>query len=172
MRKILLLIISVSLFHQGFGQISAKLMRYMDVSETQIVFVYGGDIWLVPKDGGTAIQVTRSPGEESWPRFSPDGKWLAYTASYNGSQDVYVMPTTGGVPTRVTYQSFGDRMVDWHPDGERILFASGRESGRGPGQFYLVSKKGGYAGETLHSLRRTGQLFSRRQQACLHHPNY
>jgi tricorn protease len=143
MRKILLLIISVSLFHQGFGQISAKLMRYMDVSETQIVFVYGGDIWLVPKDGGTAIQVTRSPGEESWPRFSPDGKWLAYTASYNGSQDVYVMPTTGGVPTRVTYQSFGDRMVDWHPDGERILFASGRESGRGPGQFYLVSKKGG-----------------------------
>jgi tricorn protease len=127
------------------AQISAKLMRYMDVSENQITFVYGGDIWLVDKTGGTAIPVTNSPGEESWPRFSPDGKHLAFTANYNGNSDVYVMPVTGGVPTRVTYNSFPDRMVDWHPDGKQLLFASARENGVGRlSQFYLVYKNGGF----------------------------
>ena len=130
------------------AQISAKLMRWADVSADQIAFVYGGDIWLVPRTGGTAMQVTNSPGEESWPRFSPDGSEIAYSASYNGNSDVYVMPATGGLPTRVTYQSHGDRMVDWHPDGERLLFASGRESGRQSfNQFYLVSKEGGLPGK-------------------------
>ncbi len=127
------------------AQTNARLIRYADVSATQIAFVYGGDIWIVPKTGGTAIQVTHSPGEEAWPRFSPDGSELGYTASYNGNQDVYVMPATGGIPTRVTYQSHGDRMVEWHPDGQRLLFASGRESGRQSfSQFYLVSKEGGF----------------------------
>lgn len=145
MKKMLLLISGILLFHSASSQISAKLMRYMDVSDTQITFVYGGDIWIMPKTGGTAIQVTHSPGEESWPKFSPDGKSIAYTASYNGNQDVYVLPTTGGVPTRVTYQSHADRLIDWHPDGERLLFASRRELGqRASNQFFLVSKNGGF----------------------------
>ncbi len=145
MKKFLWLFSVLFLFNDSSGQISAKLMRNMDVSDTQIAFVYGGDIWIMPKTGGTAIQVTHSPGEESWPRFSPDGRWIAYTASYNGNQDVYVMPALGGVPTRVTYQSHADRMVDWHPDGEHILFASARESGiQRVQQFYLVHKSGGF----------------------------
>ena len=126
------------------AQIDARLFRHADVSDTHIAFVYGGDIWLVDRGGGVAAQVTRSPGEESWPKFSPDGTRLAYTASYDGNPDVYVMPTAGGVPTRVTYSSFADRVVDWHPDGERVLFASGRQSGRGPSQFFLVSAEGGF----------------------------
>jgi len=126
------------------AQVSAKLMRYADVSATEIAFVYGGDIWVMPKTGGAARQLTHSPGEESWPRFSPDGTEIAYTASYNGNPDVFVMPATGGVPVRVTYQSHSDRMVEWHPDGDHLLFASGRESGRQSfSQFYLVPKDGG-----------------------------
>ncbi len=145
MKKLLLLFCALFLSSNTYGQISAKLMRYMDVSDTQITFVYGGDIWVMPKTGGTAIQVTHSPGEETWPRFSPNGESIAYTASYNGNQDVYVMPALGGMPARVTYQSHADRMVDWHPDGQRILFASNRESGqRRFRQFYLVSKDGGF----------------------------
>jgi len=145
MKKILLLFGALSFLYNANSQINAKLMRYMDVSDTQITFVYGGDIWVMPKEGGTAIQVTHSPGEESWPRFSPDGKSIAYTARYNGNWDVFVMPAMGGVPTRITYQSHFDRMVDWHPDGEHILFASGRESGRQSfRQLYLVSKNGGF----------------------------
>jgi len=145
MKRIVLILLIFCISESIQAQISAKLMRFMDVSETQITFVYGGDIWVMPKAGGTAIQVTNSPGEESWPRFSPNGKEIAYTANYNGNQDVYVMPVTGGVPTRVTYHSFADRMVEWHPDGEHLLFASRRELGQRSGnQFYLVSKKGGF----------------------------
>ncbi|MGD1891497.1 MAG: Tricorn protease like protein, partial [Cyclobacteriaceae bacterium] len=126
------------------AQINAKLMRYPDVSATHITFVYGGDIWIVPKAGGRAVQVTHSPGEESYPKFSLDGSEIAYTASYNGNSDIFVMPATGGVPTRVTYASYPDRMVDWHPDGERILFASRRETGiPRVNQFFLVDKTGG-----------------------------
>jgi tricorn protease len=142
---IVALIAAVALPSPAQAQISAKLFRYADVSDTRIAFVYGGDIWVVPKTGGTAVQVTHSPGEESWPRFSPDGSEIAYTASYNGNQDVYVVSASGGLPTRVTYQSHADRMVEWHPDGRRILFASRRESGRQSfSQFYLVSKEGGF----------------------------
>ena len=126
------------------AQISAKLMRYLDVSDSQITFVYGGDIWIVPKAGGLAVQITHSPGEESFPKFSPDGTKIAYTASYNGNQDVYVIPSTGGIPVRVTYASYPDRMVEWHPDGEHLLIASRRETGiPRVNQFYLVSKNGG-----------------------------
>ncbi len=130
----------------SFSQINAKLMRYVDVSATQICFVYGGDIWVVNKNGGMATQLTHSPGEESYPKFSPDGKEIAFTASYRGNPDVYVMPTTGGVPLRLTYGSHNDRMVDWHPAGEKILFASRRETGIPSGrvnQLFLISKTGG-----------------------------
>jgi len=57
----------------AYSQISAKLMQYMDVSSDQIAFVYGGDIWISPKEGGQAVRLTSSQGEESWPKFSPDG---------------------------------------------------------------------------------------------------
>jgi len=144
MKKFFLFLLCLSLFSGLHSQINAKLMRYMDVSDTKICFVYGGDIWIMSRDGGPAVQVTHSPGEESWPRFSPDGSSIAYTASYNGNEDIYVIPSLGGVATRITYQSHSDRMLEWYPDGENILFASGRESGRQSiKQFYMVSKSGG-----------------------------
>lgn len=143
MRKIIAILSFISLASICQAQISAKLMRQMDVSDTHIAFVFAGDIWLVATEGGTAVQLTRSPGEESWPRFSPDGSLLAFSANYNGSTDIYTIPVTGGIPTRVTYQSYNDRMVDWHPGGEKLLFASSRQGSRGPRQFYHVSAKGG-----------------------------
>ncbi|NND05637.1 MAG: Tricorn protease like protein [Saprospiraceae bacterium] len=144
MKKLALIVLLFACVEHLEASINAKLMRYMDVSKTQIAFVYGGDIWLVPIEGGVAVQVTHSPGEESWPKFSPDGQTLAFSASYHGNQDVYTMPITGGVPHRVTYQSFADRTIDWHPDGERILFASARSLGqRRSRQFFLVHKNGG-----------------------------
>ena len=126
------------------AQINAKLMRYADVSADQICFTYGGDIWLVPIEGGTAYQITNSPGEESYPRFSPDGQTIAFTAQYHGNLDVYTMPITGGIPKRVTYNSSSDRTIDWHPNGEDLLFASRRELGqRSSRQFFMVNKNGG-----------------------------
>ncbi len=145
MKRLILTSIAICLFQLTYSQISARLFKYLDVSDTQITFVYGGDIWVMPKTGGTAIQITHSPGEESWPKFSPDGKSIAYTALYNGNADVFVIPAGGGLPVRVTYNSFGDQLIDWHPDGKRLLFSSTRESGRGAmAGLYLVDAKGGF----------------------------
>ncbi len=81
---------------------------------------------------------------KSFPCFSPDGTQIAYTADYDGNADVYVIPTAGGTPTRPTYHPMPDRVIGWHPDGKRVLFASGRESGRQRyNQFYLASVDGG-----------------------------
>jgi tricorn protease len=126
------------------AQIDARMLRYPAVSKTQIAFVYAGDIWLVAKDGGSAFRLTSSPGEESFPRFSPDGTKVAFSASYDGNVDVYVVPSLGGEPTRVTYHPMADRVVGWTPDGSKVLFASGRESGRQRySQFYTVASTGG-----------------------------
>jgi len=145
MKKALLLLFFCLITDTVLAQISAKLMRDFDVSQSHITFVYGGDIWVVNKDGGTAYQVTSSPGEEERPKFSPDGEFIAYTASYNGNRDVYVMPVMGGVPDRITYQSHSDRLIDWHPDGDHLLFASRRHMGQRSSQkFYLVHKTGGF----------------------------
>jgi len=144
MKRLLLLAITGTFLYSVNAQIDARLFRYPDVSSSQIAFVYGGDVWIVSKTGGTANRLTSSTGEEAFPRFSPDGKTLAFSATYDGNTDVYTMPVTGGVPVRLTWNSFPDRVIDWHPDGQHILFASGRESGT-PAfrQLYLVSIKGG-----------------------------
>lgn len=90
------------------------------------------------------MRLTSSPGEESFPRFSPDGTKIAYSASYDGNVDVFVVSATGGEPVRLTHHPMGDRVIGWTPDGKRVLFASGRESGRQRfNQFYTVGLEGG-----------------------------
>lgn len=127
-----------------FSQIDAGLFRYPDVSKTQIVFSYANDIWIMPKDGGAAIKLSSPPGLESYPKFSPDGKSIAFSGDYDGNIDVYVMPVTGGVPVRLTSHGYPDRVVDWTNDGKRVLFASSRESGKARfNQFYTIAATGG-----------------------------
>jgi tricorn protease len=114
------------------------------VSATHIAFVYAGDIWVVSKQGGVAVRLSSPAGAESFPRFSPDGSRIAYTASYDGVDSIYVVPALGGDPVRLTHHPMGDRVVGWHPDGTRVLFVSSRESGRQRySQFYLVPLTGG-----------------------------
>jgi tricorn protease len=127
------------------AQIEARMFQQPAVSAEKIAFVYAGDIWLVAKAGGAAVRLSSPLGEESFPRFSPDGSRLAYSADYDGNTDVYVVPTAGGTPVRLTYHPMADRVIGWHPDGKRVLFASSRESGRQRySQFYLVSATGGF----------------------------
>jgi tricorn protease len=99
---------------------------------------------MVPKTGGTAVRLSSPLGEESFPRFSPDGTKLAYSADYDGNIEVYVIPVAGGQPVRLTHHPMADRVLGWHPDGTRVLFASPRGSGRQRyNQFYLVGVTGG-----------------------------
>lgn len=125
------------------AQVDARLFRHPDVSATHITFVYAGDIWIVAKAGGLAHRLSSPLGEESFPRFSPDGSRIAFSANYDGNTDVYVVPTMGGEPVRVSYHPMGDRLVDWTPDG-RLLVASSRESGRQRySQLFVVGAGGG-----------------------------
>ena len=127
-----------------FAQIDAALFRYPDVSKTQIVFVYANDVWIMPKEGGMAVKLSSPPGAEIMPKFSPDGKQVAFGAIYDGNRDVYVLPVEGGVPKRLTSHGYSDRVVDWTNDGKSVLFASGRESGKARfSQFYTVPATGG-----------------------------
>ncbi|TKK67267.1 peptidase S41 [Ilyomonas limi] len=147
MSKILKLFTSACIITQAaIAQTDAGLLRYPDVSKTQIVFTYANDIWIVPKGGGTAIKLSSPPGIEAYPRFSPDGSKIAFSGNYDGNVDAYVMPTTGGVPVRLTEHGYPDRVVDWTPDGRHIYFASLRESGKARfNQFYTIADTGGAA---------------------------
>jgi tricorn protease len=145
MRKTLLTLLTLTgILSVASAQINAALFRYPNVSATQIVFTYANDLWIVPKEGGKATHLSSPAGVEAFPKFSPDGNSIAYTADYDGSNSIYSIPTAGGVPTRLTWYGFPERVVDWYPDGKSILFASGRESGRERfDQFYRLPATGG-----------------------------
>ncbi|HMA61082.1 MAG TPA: PDZ domain-containing protein [bacterium] len=146
-KKLFLFLAVATILVKGiFGQVDAKLMQHPDVSETQICFIYGGDIWVVDKEGGLAKKLSSPKGTEAFPRFSPDGKHIAFSGNYDGNTDVYIIPSQGGIPKRITYHPGTDRLVNWSPDGEELLFASRRESGRSRfNQLYHISRKGGQA---------------------------
>jgi tricorn protease len=149
MRKVLGVALLCALIAGGTA-ISAppetKLMRFPDVAKEQVVFVYAGDLWTVGRDGGTARRLTAHPGDELYPKFSPDGKWIAFTGEYDGNPDVFVIPSEGGEPRRLTYHPGNDQVLGWTPDGKRVLFRSNRYSAP-PNftQLYLVAPEGGMA---------------------------
>ena len=144
MKKLVLSLMGIFLYGFISAQISGRLMQFPDVSDTQITFVYGDDIWIASKSGGVANRLSSPEGSESFPRFSPDGSMIAYTANYHGNNDIYVINSKGGVPKRLTYHGGFDNVIGWTPDGKSVLFASRRESGRQRySQFYTVAAKGG-----------------------------
>src|ERR1041385_4961596 len=120
MKKPLAFLISILSSYAVFAQIDAGLFRYPDVSQSQIVFTYANDLWVMPKDGGTAVKLSSPAGVEIYPKFSPDGKNIAFTGNYDGNNDVYVIPVTGGVPVRLTAHGYTDRVVDWTVDSTRV----------------------------------------------------
>jgi len=132
----------------------ARLLRFPDVSAENVAFVYAGDIYVAPRDGGQAIRLTSHEGLELFPKFSPDGNTIAFTGEYDGDMAVYIMPVAGGEPKRLTYhpaiQRIAERMgpdnivMDWHPDGRRVLFRSRKEAPDSWfGRAYLVDTAGG-----------------------------
>ena len=134
----------------------ARLLRFPTVHDKQIVFTYAGDLYTVASMGGVARKLTNSDGFEMFARFSPDGKWLAFTGQYDGNTEVYVMPAEGGTPRRLTYTAtlgrddVSDRMgpnnmvFGWTNDGKRIVFRSRMRSFNDfLGQLYTVSLDGG-----------------------------
>src|SRR5579871_3680937 len=95
-----------------------------------LAFAWQGDIWTVPAEGGRAQRFTINEAYDTTPRWSPDGKWLAFTSDRSGNDDVWIMPASGGKPRQLTFHSAPDRVSAWTPDSKEILFTSARETTR------------------------------------------
>lgn len=131
-----------------------KLLRFPDIHGDRIVFSYAGDLWTVSSSGGVATRLTAHPGLELFPKFSPDGNQIAFTGQYDGDEQVYVMPSVGGIPTQLTYYpargplpprwGYDNQVYDWSPDGESVLFRSLRYStDLSDSRLFLVASGGG-----------------------------
>ncbi len=122
-----------------------RLLRNPAISNSNIAFVYAGDIWVAGIDGSNPLRLTSFPGEEANPQFSPDGKMVAFSAAYDGNTDVYVVSIDGGQPQRLTWHPGADIVSGWSPDGKYVLFVSGRKQApySFPDQMFKVALNGG-----------------------------
>ncbi len=131
-----------------------KLLRFPDIHDDRIVFTHGGDLWMVNAAGGTAARLTAHPGMELFAKFSPDGKWIAFTGQYDGDEQVYVMPADGGEPKQLTFYpatgplpprwGYDNQVYGWSNDGHYIIYRSMRDGWSHPlTRLYRVSMDGG-----------------------------
>jgi tricorn protease len=123
-----------------------RFARLPDISPDGklVCFSYLGDVWVVETIGGVARPVTMHEAHDTYPAFSPDGKWIAFSSNRHGSYDVFVVPTVGGHPRRLTYDSAADIVCGWSPDGKEVLFASMRSPEFPPNyELYTVPAEGG-----------------------------
>lgn len=130
-----------------------KLLRFPDIHADRVVFSYGGDLWTAAAGGGMATRLTAHPGVETFPKYSPDGRWIAFTGQYDGDEQVYVIPAGGGEPKQLTFYpsrgplaprwGYDNQVYGWTRDG-RIFFRSLRDSWSLPiARLYTVSPEGG-----------------------------
>jgi tricorn protease len=131
-----------------------RLLRQPDIHGDTVAFVYAGDIWLASTAGGDARRLTSDDGMEYFPKFSPDGRWIAFTGDYSGSRQVFVISVDGGQPRQLTFYNdvgplpprggIDNRILDWTPDGKNILFLPHRLPwGDRMGRPYVIPAAGG-----------------------------
>ncbi len=146
---VMFLLMSISFLYAQ----EARLLRQPHICNNEVVFVYGGDLWKVSAEGGEAKQLTTFKGLELFPRFSPDGKQIAFSGMYSGNRQIYVIPSHGGEPQQLTYYPDVGEMpprggwdnipVDWTPDSKKILYNSNRTPyGQRVGKYFLVDASG------------------------------
>ncbi|MDP9194745.1 MAG: PDZ domain-containing protein [Acidobacteriota bacterium] len=155
MKKIILLLaLSVSSFSAVSQEKLTRLLRQPDIHGDTVAFVYAGDIWLASANGGDARRLTSDEGMEYFPKFSPDGRWIAFTGDYSGSRQVFVISVDGGAPRQLTFYNdvgpmpprggIDNRVMDWTPDGKYVLFLPHRLPwGDRMGRPYIVPVAGG-----------------------------
>src|SRR3954463_15160435 len=132
-------LMAVAFAAQGAESPGHTFMRFPTVYGNTIVFAAHDNLWAVPRSGGVATRLTSEAGRDLMPRFSPDGRWIAFTGEYQGNRDVYVMPSSGGSARRLTFTSDivpeapvrwgpNNMVLTWTPDSANIVFLSRREA--------------------------------------------
>lgn len=131
-----------------------KLLRFPDIYGDRVAFTYASDLWTAPANGGTAVRLTAHPGMEVFAKYSPDGRWIAFTGQYDGDEQVYVMPAGGGEPKQLTFYpakgpfaprwGYDNQVMGWTNDGQSIVFRSQRDSYTLPvSKLYTIPVTGG-----------------------------
>lgn len=160
-KKTIAIILCISLFLPFLTLAGeARLLRFPAIHGDQLVFSYAGDLYSVNANGGMARKLTTHNGYEVFPKFSPDGKYIAFTGQYDGNTEVFLIPSEGGIPKRLTYTAtlgrddIGDRMgpnnivMTWTPDSKYIVYRSRKQSFNSfQGQLFKVSVNGGLSEE-------------------------
>jgi tricorn protease len=109
-----------------------RLARHPDYHAGKIAFSYLGDIWVANEDGSNVVRLTDSRGREVYPRFSPDGRWIAFSSNRYGNNDVFVVPAVGGTPRRLTFHTGNDEVVGWTRDSQQVVFRAAHGDGAFP----------------------------------------
>ncbi len=149
----LLIITLLTFYNISIAQASTRLLSQPDVANNMITFVYAGDIWVAQKDGSLPKRLTSMAADEQNPYFSPDGKWIAFSANYNNNVDVYLISTEGGQARRLTWHPGADWVNGWSPDGKFIVFTSRREMRQGrSAQAWQVAAKGGFPSKIMDAV--------------------
>src|SRR5688572_28116530 len=104
----------------------AKLVRYPHYHQGRIAFAYLGDIWTADESGQNLRRITAHKARDVYPRFSPDGRWIAFSSDRNGNLDVFLIPSEGGAAKQLTFHSADDSVQGWVPDSRAVLFTSSR----------------------------------------------
>ncbi|MBX3043592.1 MAG: PD40 domain-containing protein [Candidatus Kapabacteria bacterium] len=155
MQRLTALVIGILFIAIGAFSQEARLLRYPNTSETQVSFIYGGDVYIAPISGGIAQRITTSEGLERYPRFSPDGSKLAFTAEYDGNNEIYTIDLKDNFlnPKRITYsfmesgvaerQGPDKLIMQWTSDGSKILYRSRHIGWNLAGQLFFVGQDGG-----------------------------
>jgi tricorn protease len=125
----------------AFGR-EARLVRYPHYHNGRIVFSYLGDIWTADENGQNIQRLTVNRARDVYGRFSPDGKWIAFSSDRSGNLDVFLIPAGGGNAKQLTNHSANDTVLGWSADSRSIIFSSNRGEDFTP-QLYLVSTEGG-----------------------------
>src|ERR1051326_5811659 len=126
------LVLAAVLFAPLAVNAQVKLLRHPTWSNGKVAFSYLGDLWIANENGSGAMRLTDNAARDVYPRFSPDGNWIAFSSNREGNYDVYVVAAAGGKPKQLTYHSADDNVVTWTPDGKKIVFTSSRGNGAFP----------------------------------------
>lgn len=148
--------LAAALLSHSPASAQTKLLHFPAIHGDKVAFTYAGDLWTAPASGGSATRLTAHQGIEVFAKFSPDGKWIAFTGQYDGDEQVYVMPATGGEPKQLTFYpargplsprwGYDQHVYGWTPDGKSIVFRSHRDSWTlGKTKLYTVPMTGGPA---------------------------
>ena len=126
------LLTGIALLLPVLASAQTKLLRHPAYSKGKVAFSYLGDIWIANENGADVRRLTVNRARDQYPRFSPDGQWIAFSSNRDGNYDVFVIPSSGGEPRQLTFHSANDDVVGWSPDGKRIVFSSTRGNGAFP----------------------------------------